>query len=146
MLRRSAVTVAVLSAAVVALPGIAQANYSATGSGSATLGAMTIRNASGLTSACVSNPGADDVTLSWTASPDSAIVSYVIDRVATGGAPNASLPSAKGTISLTDSNTYTGASAYTYTYTIRAVVGTAPWTTTVSASTTRTFTKTGKCS
>lgn len=146
MLRRSAATVAVLTAAVVALPGIAQANFGAAGAGSAAVRAMTIRNATGLGSACVSNAGADDVLLNWTASPDSAIVSYVVDRVATGGAPNASVPSAKGTTSVTDVNTFTGPNAYTYTYTIRAVVGTAPWTTTVSASTTRTFTKTGKCS
>lgn len=146
-MRRSASAVAAVFGAVVLLtPGLAQAKWTATGSGNATVGARTIANASALASACVTRPGPDDVTLTWTASPDSAIVSYVIDR--TGGAGAYSFASALGTTTVTDTNTAWAAAAgnFTYTYNIRAVVGTAPWTTVASASTVRNFTKSGKCS
>jgi hypothetical protein len=146
MQRRPWATAAVLTAAAVALPGVAHAQFGATGTGPAQLGATRIRNASGLTSACVSNAGPDDVKLTWSASPDSAFVSYVVDRTATGGGVTASIPAAGSATTVNDVNTFTNASGYTYTYTIRAVVGTAPWTTAASASTTRTFTKSGKCS
>lgn len=137
---------AVLTAAVVALPGLAQANYSAAGGGSAQLGARTISNATGLTSACAAKTGPDDVRLTWTLSPDAAFVSYVINRTGTGGAPVGTINAAGNAVTVVDINNFTNSNGYTLTYTIRAVVGTAPWTTTASASTTRTFTKSGTCS
>jgi hypothetical protein len=146
MRRPAAAVAAVFGAVVLLTPGLAQAKWTATGSGAATIRARTISNASGLGSACVTKPGPDDVTLTWTASPDSAIVSYVINR--TGGAGAYSFASASGTTTVTDTNTDWPAASgsFAYTYTIRAVVGTAPWTTVASASTIRNFTKSGKCS
>ena len=130
--------------AVLLLSGTAQAKFGVTGAGSATLGATTIRNASGLTSACSTKPGPDDVVLNWTVSPDSAFVSYVITRTGTNGAPTATI-NAAGTATTATDTSVTNTTGYTLTYTIRAVVGTS-WTTTASASTTRTFTQNGKCS
>jgi hypothetical protein len=146
-MRLPALGVATVFGAVVLLtPGLAQAKWTAAGSGTARVGATTIRNASGLASACVANPGPDDVQLTWAVSPDSAFVSYVITRTGTGGAPAGTINAAGNAITVNDLNNFTNANGYTLIYTIRAVVGTAPWTTTVSASTTRTFTKSGKCS
>jgi hypothetical protein len=146
MLRRTATAAVATAAAVLALPGMAQAKFGATGNGTASVAATTIRNASGLGSACVANGGPDDVKLTWTLSPDSAFVSYVVTRTGTGGAPAGTINAAGNAITVNDVNNFTNAGGYTLTYTIRAVVGTAPWTTTASASTTRTFTKNGKCS
>jgi hypothetical protein len=120
--------------------------WTANGSGSAAIGARTIRNASGLTSACVANAGPDDVKLTWTVSPDSAIVSYVLNRTGTGGAPAGTTNAAGTATTVNYINNFTNTGGYTLTFTIRAVVGTAPWTTVASASTTRTFTQNGKCS
>lgn len=145
MNRRAAAAATAVAVAVVALPGLAQAKWSAAASGSIRAGATSIRNATGLTSACAINPGPDDVTLSWALSPDSAFVSYVITRTGTGGATTGTINAAGNATTATDVNSFTNTAGYTLTYTIRAVVGTAPWTTVASASTTRTFTKSGKC-
>jgi hypothetical protein len=146
MLRPTAVAAVATAAAVLALPGIAQAKFGATGSGTASVAARTISNASGFASACVANAGPDDVKLTWTVSPDSGFVSYVITRTGTGGAPAGTINAAGSAITATDVNNFTNGGGYTLSYTIRAVVGTAPWTTLPSASTVRTFTKSGKCS
>jgi hypothetical protein len=140
-----AATLAVLAAAVVALPAVAVASYTAGGSGSARVGARSIANASGLAAACMATRGVDDTSLTWTASPDAPLVSYVITR--TGGAGPATLTAPAGATSLTDTTTgWAGATGgYQYSYTIRAVVGTQPWTTAASAAVTRTFSKAGKC-
>ncbi|MCU1590950.1 MAG: hypothetical protein JWP11_2206 [Frankiales bacterium] len=143
-------TAAAFTAAVVALPGIAQANWAGTAVGSATIKARTsISNATGtLASSCVAQSGPDDVKLTWGLSPDSAFVSYAIDR--TGGAGPITLPLVAGNLVTTNDTSTAWAAApngnHTYTYTIRAVVGTAPWTTAAAGSTTRTFNKAGKCS
>jgi hypothetical protein len=146
MRRPASAVAAVLGAVVLLTPGLAQANWVASGTGSATIGARTIRNATALAAVCTANQGPDDATLSWTASADSPIVSYVVTR--TGGAGTTiTIPAAAGATSVADTNTNWNAAPgnFQYSYTIRAVVGTAPWTTTASAVVTRSFSKSGKC-
>jgi hypothetical protein len=130
------------------LQASASAMWTASGSGSGQRGARTITNAAPISSACVANGGADDVKLTWSVSPDSAIVSYIIQRTG-GAAAKTFAPSLAGTATtFTDTTTdWPAATAgFSYTYTIKAVVGTAPWTTSTAAFAVRNFTKNGKCS
>jgi hypothetical protein len=145
MRRPASAVAAVLGAVVLLTPGLAQAKWTAAGSGSATIGARTIRNATALAAVCTANAGPDDTTLSWTASADSPIVAYIVTRA--GGGGTVTIPAAAGTTSVADTNTNWGAASgnFQYSYTIHAVVGTAPWTTIASAAVTRTFSKAGKC-
>jgi hypothetical protein len=104
-----AVTAAVaLAAAVVALPGIAQAKFTATGAGTAKLGAATMNNATTFKAVCRSGTS---VTITWVISPDTYVDGYQISRSGPGGAQTWLLP--RTTATMTDSGL--GAGAYTYT-------------------------------
>jgi hypothetical protein len=141
MLRRRTATVAVLAAAVVALPGAADAKWSATGAGSPVVGAATMRNASGPTSTCFNFSGSQRIAASWTASPDTWVVSYLVKR--TGNAPgaNATLaPVTYGTNFLLDTPPRTNVGD-SYTYTIQSVRNN--WITSTITTPTRTYTTAG---
>ena len=118
------VAAAALAAAVIALPGIARANFSATGSGNATVGATTLRNASAFTSTCTAGSNKGPIALGWTASPDAYVTSYVITRSVNGGAPTPITVLAPAT---SYSDVVNPNKNDVFTYTIRAVAQS--WTT-----------------
>jgi hypothetical protein len=122
----SATAAAALAAAVVALPGIAQAKFSATGSGTAKLGAATMTNATNFKAVCRSG---SSVTVTWVISPDTYVDGYQISRSGPGAPQTWTLP--RTTATMTDSGLAAGA----YTYTIQAGSLSISWVTPVLTST-----------
>jgi hypothetical protein len=116
MIRRSATTVAIFIAAVVALPGVASAKWAATGAGTAQVGAATMRNGTALTATCLTT----GIQLNWTASLDAFVVSYTVTRTIDGVSSPLASPSTTGT-TLTDTITTGNATVRRYAYTITAV-------------------------
>lgn len=124
--------------ALLAAPA-ASAVWSASASGKGQLGADTMANATGLTTAC---SGTSSIALTWTRSPDSYVAGYRILRSGSNGS-SVTLNAAATASSYTD--TPTTVKSVTYTYSIRAVAQS--WTTAaLAASSTRSFSSTGRCS
>lgn len=122
---RAVGVIAVLVAAPLSFPGAAAAGWSAEASGPASVGAATLRNASAFTATCRTGTKGP-VTLSWTASPDAYLSSYVIVRTGSPGAAATFTVSAPAT-SYTDQLVPNKNDVFTYT--IHAAVWS--WTTPV---------------
>jgi hypothetical protein len=118
MIRKLTITATVLAFAVMASAGTAQAKWSALGSGSPTVGATTMRNTTSLTAACLGF-GQHPILLTWPASLDTWVDSYLIKRIGTRtGTSNTigtSVTATTGTNSLLDSPPTQAGDSYTYT-------------------------------
>jgi hypothetical protein len=141
MIRQTAITATALAVAVVAFPGTAQAKFAATGSGSPAVAATTMRNASAPAAICF-NASGQRIGVTWTASPDTWVVSYLVKR--TGNAPGANVtfaPVAYGTNFFIDTPPRTNVGD-AYTYTIQSVINN--WITPTITTPTRTYTTAGQ--
>jgi hypothetical protein len=137
MTRRFAIAATASAAVVFALPGLAHAKYTAiAGSGSTTVAATSMRNATLFAAACSANTPAASVNLSWTKSLDTFVTSYVITRSGTGG--TVTLPSVPAANPPAASDAPPTGAGNTYTYTIAAKVQS--WTTSQSAGSTISYT------
>lgn len=122
------------------LPTAAQAQWSASASGSAELAASTMTNATGFAAACTTSRPKSTVTLTWTPSPDVYVDGYVIVRTASGGGIDQTI-TVQGNVSGTTDAPATGP-GISYTYAIRATGGS--WTTPLlAASGTLTYSRNG---
>ena len=139
MLRRTALAAVATAIAVIALPGIAQAKFTASGSGGVRVQALTLRNAGGFAAACASNTPGSAVNLTWTASPDAFVTSYVITRTGTGAGAAKTITVAANVTSTSDSPA--NPAGNTYSYSIVAKVQN--WTTAASAPSSVSYTDGG---
>jgi hypothetical protein len=126
------------------LPVTADGTWSATATGTATISAASMANATAFTATCAANTNGSVINLAWIKSTDTYVSSYVITRTGTVANTSTTITVA-GTQSSYPDNPPTPHSG-TYTYTIAAKVGTW-WTTTASAPVSRGYTQSGanKC-
>jgi Tfp pilus assembly protein PilX len=137
-MRLPASVVATAFGAVVLLtPGLAQAKWTASGSGTPRVGATTMRNATAFTSTCV-NFGARPILLTWTDSADTFVASYTITRTGPTPAQNGTATVAYGSNNFYLDQPPRTNSGDTYTYTIKAVLNN--WVTPAVAAPARTYT------
>jgi hypothetical protein len=132
---------AVLGAVVLLPPGLAEARWTAGGSGAPTVAATTMRNVSAPGATCL-NFGGQRIGVTWTASPDNWVISYRVKR--TGNAPgaNLTLPDvAYGTNFVLDTPPRANVGDW-YTYTVQSVRNN--WITPPVTAPTRTYTTAGQ--
>src|SRR4051812_37897662 len=117
---RNAAAVAV-AAAVVAVPGIAQAQWAAGASGPATIGSELMQNATGFKAVCTANTSSSTITLSWTATADPAVNVYHVTRAGTNGGNSGQfdVPGGRTASGFVDNTANTNRNS-AYAYTIQA--------------------------
>jgi hypothetical protein len=138
MTRRFAIAATASAAVVFALPGLAHAKYTAiAGSGSTTVAATTLHNATGLTPTC-GQGSVKGVVLTWSPSSDSFAGGYTVYRKINTGAFVA-LATVNGGASTTynDATAKNAIGGDTYAYTISAFVQN--WVTGQSAAVSKSF-------
>ncbi|MBK5306259.1 MAG: hypothetical protein JJD92_06175 [Frankiaceae bacterium] len=134
-------TAAALAAVSLAMPGVAQASFSATAAGTAAIASTTLRNGTGLAAACAQG-AVKGIVLTWTASPDAFVTGYVVRRSINGATPV--VLATVSALTYNDATAQTAAKGDTYSYTIAAVVQS--WSTSPSAAVSRSWpAPQGKC-
>ena len=120
------------AAAVLILPTTAGATWSASASGSATISARSMVNATGLTALCATAGKPTNVTLTWTRSTDSLVTGYDVVRTGSDGTTATTPVAGAATVTLTDSPPVVN--GVSYTYAIRSTSSTVVWRTPLLAS------------
>ncbi len=145
MKSRAIVTGMAVTAALwaVASPALAAANWASNGGGKSAAKAGSLSPTTGFSAVCTS-PGvaSSQADLSWTASPTTAVTGYKIVRTAPSTTTQTYNVSGRTTVTYHDSNAVTGSNK-TYTYTIRAVVGS--WQSSAQTDTVSTTPSSGLC-